>query len=95
MGECASSPRLRFCLWRSRRKREDDKQISEKSGGISVKNAYYGDYGMDENIYGENGFFARKKHERLVKKAMEEQENAVVKVVKKKGLSFGVKRREK
>lgn len=86
---------LCFCLWRSRRKREDDKP-SEKRSGISV---YYGDYGIEEDIYGENGFFSTKKQEMMAKEAMEEHENVIVMLAKKtktkkKTLYFGFKRRD-
>lgn len=90
MAELPSSPRLCFWLWRSRRKRGEDHKPSEKSSGI---NAYYGDYGLEENIYDENGFFPMKKQERMVKKAMEEQEIATVKVAKKMGLKFSIKKK--
>ncbi|KAL8521519.1 hypothetical protein ACS0TY_011872 [Phlomoides rotata] len=74
------------CFWRKWKKREE-----EKSGRInSGKIAYYGDYGMDQNIYGENGVFPVKKQERLVKEAMEEQEKATLKMVK--NLKFAIKK---
>lgn len=88
---------LCFWLWGSRRKveEEEDEKKSEKISGISV---YYGDYGMDEDIYGENGFFPTKKQEILLKEAMEEQEKVIVKVAKKKKkkkkglINFGFKK---
>ncbi|KAL1532308.1 hypothetical protein AAHA92_32334 [Salvia divinorum] len=92
MGGSGSSRWLCFSVRRSRRRVEDQKQ-SEKSCGIAT---YYGDYGMEENIYGEEGFFPIKEHERVVKEAMEERENAVLKMGEKKGFfGFGVKRRDK
>lgn len=94
MAEHPSSPRLCFWPWRSRRRRREDHKRSEKSSGITAgRNAYYGDYGLEENIYDENGFFPMKKQERLVKKAMEEQENAMVKMANKKALNFSTKKK--
>ncbi|KAG6391381.1 hypothetical protein SASPL_149135 [Salvia splendens] len=88
MGEFGSSC---FWLWRRSRRRVEDQKQSEKSCGIAT---YYGDYGMEENMYGEEGFFPIKEHERVVKEAMEERENAVLKMGKK-GFTFGLKRRQK
>ena len=89
MGEFGSSC---LCLWRRSRRRVEDQKQSEKSCGIAT---YYGDYGMEENIYGEEGFFPIKEHERVVKEAMEERENVVLKMGKKKVFTFGLKRRQK
>ncbi|KAH6804470.1 hypothetical protein C2S51_032717 [Perilla frutescens var. frutescens] len=86
MGEVESSVVPCFCLWSRRRSKRQEDKGSEISGKIN--NAYYGDYGMEDNIYGENGFLPMKKQEKMLKKAMEERENAI----KKKGR---LKRREK
>lgn len=88
MDEFASSG---CCFWRKWKKKEEIE--SEKNKVISGKNAYYGDYGMDQNIYGENGFFPMKKQERLVKEAMEEHEKATLKMAKI--LKFAIKGRGK
>ncbi|KAG8375269.1 hypothetical protein BUALT_Bualt10G0082900 [Buddleja alternifolia] len=90
MDEFMSSPsRSRCCIWKSSKKKEDVK--GGKSSQISGSNFYYGDYGMEENIYGENGFLPVKDQERLLKEAMKEQEKATKKVAKKKGFNFPVK----
>ncbi|KAH6783552.1 hypothetical protein C2S52_008511 [Perilla frutescens var. hirtella] len=90
MGEVEYSVVPCFWLWRRRRSKRQEDKGSEKSGVISgkINTVYYGDYGMEENIYGDNGFVPMKKQERMLKKAMEERENAI----KKKGR---LKRREK
>ncbi|KAL3651003.1 hypothetical protein CASFOL_007406 [Castilleja foliolosa] len=90
-GSPSSTRRRHTYIWKSSKKKEDEE--SEKA---RRKNTYYGDYGIEDNIYDQNGFLSAIEQERLLKEAMEEQERATNKVAKNKGiLKFAMKRKGK
>ncbi|KZV31713.1 hypothetical protein F511_00517 [Dorcoceras hygrometricum] len=77
------SPMPRCCLLKSPK----TKKFDFESGNhrlISEKNVYFGDYGMEENIYGEDGIFPVKEQKRLMKEALKKQETSTI----NKGLKF-------
>lgn len=82
-----SSPKPRCYPWKSSSKKQECDKIGAKDSG---KNAYYGDYGMEDNIYGENGPFSMKEQNKLLKEALKDQERETNKMAKKKGFNLAM-----
>lgn len=57
------------CLWQALKKKRSDERRSSKNTRFT---AYYGDWGMDENIYTVNSNFPKKEQESLKKEKEKE-----------------------
>ncbi|KAL3645822.1 hypothetical protein CASFOL_011002 [Castilleja foliolosa] len=87
----SSSPKASCCPWQSHKKKAYADQSGTKNRRKFEKTAYYGDYGLESDIYGENEIISMKKYEKSMKKGMKEQDKALNKVTKKKGFIFAMK----